>query len=74
MPRTSEAHPPSSTLGVQWTLIPKVLVRPAEQKVTVGPGEESNNSVYLELPFSGVDLKNSHNLKAESYILFGANF
>ena len=49
-------------------------MRPAEQKVTVGPGEESNNSVYLELPFSGVDLKNSHNLKAESYILFGANF
>ena len=59
---------------MQWTLIPKVLVRLAEQKVTVGPGEESNNSVYLELPFSGVDLKNSHNLKAESYILFGANF
>ena len=49
-------------------------MRLAEQKVTVGPGEESNNSVYLELPFSGVDLKNSHNLKAESYILFGANF
>ena len=59
---------------MQWTLIPEVLVCPAEQKVTVGPWEESNNSVYLELPFSGVDLKNSHNLKVESYVLFGANF
>ena len=59
---------------MQWTLIPKVLVRLAEQKVTVGPGEESNNSVYLELPFSGVDLKNSRNLIGESYVLFSGNF
>jgi len=66
---TSKAHPPSPTLGVQWTFVPKVLVQPVEQRLLWVPGR-SQTTVYLELPFSGVDLKNSHNLKVESYGFF----
>ena len=37
--------------------------------------ENSPMSVFLKRPYNpNVNLKNSHNLKVESYVLFGRNF